>query len=285
MRHLKLHTSNQTPEVPEAAENSFATLLVASGKGGVGTSVVAALAALTAAERGENVLLVDATEASGSQHLLFGLRPSRGLWTLTGADSHPDDVLIPLDAGMTIVAGGTAGFAELPTTDHERRAALSRLSHVFPNYSLVIFDGGSRLDSVAAISDLADPALLLVTSADRLSLAANYALVKSAAARGSEAPISVVANRHGEKVAQEACEFLVGACDHFLNRSINVVGPIPDDPCLQAAVGAGMTVRDALDGSPAADAMRSVLSLVIPSAAATPRLPATFPLSSSRRWS
>jgi flagellar biosynthesis protein FlhG len=194
-------------------------------------------------------------------------------------------VLIPVDGGMTIVAGGTAGFAALPTTDHERRAALSRLAQVFSNYSLVIFDGGSRLDSIAAIGDIADAALLLVTSADRLALAANYAVVKSATTRRSEASISVVANRHGEKVAQEACEFLVGACDHFLNRSINVVGAIPDDPCLQAAVGAGMTVRDAVDGSPAADAMRSVMSLVIPSAAATPRLPATFPLSSSRRWS
>jgi flagellar biosynthesis protein FlhG len=288
MRHLKLEHSNDaaTPDAPEApAEPSFASLLVASGKGGVGTSVVASLAALAAAERGERVLLVDATEASGSLHLLFGVRPTHSVWSLIGQGSHPADALVPLGGGLTLVAGGTTGGAEAPATDHERRAALSRLAHVYESFDLVVFDGGSRLDSIAAIGELVDPALLLVTSADRLALAANYALIKASTARNAESSISVVANRHGEKVAEEACEFLVGACDHFLGRAITVVGAIPDDPCLQAAVGAGMTVRDALDGSPAAESMRGMLSRVVPSRSATPRLPLAFPLSSSRRWS
>jgi MinD-like ATPase involved in chromosome partitioning or flagellar assembly len=136
------------------------------------------------------------------------------------------------------------------------------------------------------VSELADPTLLLVTSADRLALAANYALVKSVNSRRDNAPISVLANRHGESLAEEACEFLVGACSHFLGRSIDVVGAVPDDPCMQAAVGAGMSVRDALDGSPAAEAMRGVLSRVIPSSRSTPRpvaMSASSPL--SRRWS
>ncbi|MEO7085036.1 MAG: P-loop NTPase [Gemmatimonadaceae bacterium] len=287
MRHLKLETSQNGPtlEPPTAPENMFAALLVASGKGGVGTSVVAALAALAAAERGERVLLVDATEASGSLHMLFGVRPTRSLWTLIDPDSQPNEALFTLGDGLTLVAGGTSGSADVPVTDHQRRAALSRLALVYNDFDLVVFDGGSRLDSLAAIADLVDPQMLLVTSADRLALAANYALVKAMSARNSESSISVVANRHGEKVAEEACDFLVGACDHFLGRSIAVVGVIPDDPCLQAAVGAGMSVRDALDGSPAADAMRGVLSRVNPPRPATPPTPLAFPLSSSRRWS
>ena len=117
-----------------------------------------------------------------------------------------------------------------------------------------------------------------MTSADRLALAANYALVKSVRARRSNAAISVVANRSGEEVSAGACEYLVDACAHFLGRSITIAGSIPDDPCLQAAVAAGMTVRDALVGAPAADAMRAVLSVVLPSS--------TTPSSSlSRRWS
>jgi flagellar biosynthesis protein FlhG len=286
MRHLKLESSHSAHDAPQTApDGGFSSLLVASGKGGVGTSVVAALAALAAAERGDTVLLVDATEASGSLHILFGTRPTHSVWTLIAPGSQPSDALVPLGGGLTLVAGGTSGGAEVPATDHERRAALSRLAHVYDDFDLVVFDGGSRLDTITAIGELLDPALLLVTSADRLALAANYAVVKAAAARSSESPISVVANRHGEKVAEEACEFLVGACDHFLRRTITVVGVIPDDPCLQAAVGAGMTVRDALDGSPAADSMRGVLSRVIPPRSATPRLPLAFPPSSSRRWS
>jgi flagellar biosynthesis protein FlhG len=264
-------------------------LLVASGKGGVGTSVVSSLTAMAATERGERVLLVDATEGPGALHHLFGVRPTHSLWMLGDGRLQPDDIVVPIDDRLTLIAGGTSGAngsARTPATDHERRSALTRVSHLFANYDLVVLDGGSRLDTIAAISELADPALLLVTSADRLSLAANYALVKSVRMRRPDVHISVLANRHGDALAEEACEFLAGACDHFLGRSIEVAGAVPDDPCLQAAVGAGMTVGDALDGSPAADAMRGILARVLPSRVTAPRS-AAMPISlpSSRRWS
>jgi flagellar biosynthesis protein FlhG len=261
-------------------------LLVASGKGGVGTSVIAALHALAAAERGDRVLLVDASEAGGALHHLFGARPTQSLWMLTDSRSHPDDVLIQIDDKLTLVAGGTSGTAVAPATDRERRSALTRLAHGFSQFDLIVFDGGSRLDTISAIGDLCEPTLLLVTSADRLALAANYALVKSASSRRVDAPISVLANRHGEALAQEACDFLVGAASHFLGRSIDVVGAIPDDPCLQAAVGAGMRIADSIEGSPAADAVRGVLSLIFPAAAPTAARQTSVAFSpSTRRWS
>jgi flagellar biosynthesis protein FlhG len=262
------------------------SLLVASGKGGVGTSVIASLAALSAAERGDKVLLIDANEGGGTLHHLFGVRPTASLWMLTDERTQPADVLMSIDERLTLVAGGTTGTAVAPATENERRGALARLAHVYDGFDTIIIDGGSRLDTIGAVSELTDPTLLLVTSADRLALAANYALVKSVSAKRSDASIAIVANRHSESLAGEACDFLIGACSHFLGRTIDVAGVIPDDPCLQAAVGAGMTVRDALDGSPAAEAMRGVVAKVLPSTrsfAAPVASPSFFP--SSRRWS
>jgi flagellar biosynthesis protein FlhG len=261
-------------------------LLVASGKGGVGTSVAAALLALMAAERDERVLLVDASEAGGSQHHLFGVCPARSLWMLSDPNSQPDTTPIAIDDNFSLVAGGTSGAATAPTSDADRRSALTRLAQLYSSYDTIIIDGGSRLDTISAVADLADPSLLLVTSADRLALAANYALVKSVRARRAGTAISVLTNRHGDAVSEEACDFLVGACSHFLGRGVDVAGAIPDDPCLQAAIGAGMTVGDALHGSPAADAMRGVLNRLLPSRSTAPR-PATMSIPSSftRRWS
>ena len=281
---LRLH--NGAARANAARRSGPELLLVASGKGGVGTSIIAALAALSAAERGERVLLVDASEVAGSLHLLFGVRPAHGVWSLVDARVRADEVVAQIGNSLFLIAGGAVGNAAVPANDAERRAALTRLSHLYAGYDLIVFDGGARLDTLSAIGELADPNVLLVTSADRLALAANYALVKALHARRPDANISVVCNRHGEAVAAEACEYLVGACAHFLGRSIEVLGAVPDDPCLQAAVGAGMTVRDALDGSPAADTMRGVLSRVVPSRSTAPR-PAAMPSSppSSRRWS
>jgi MinD-like ATPase involved in chromosome partitioning or flagellar assembly len=262
-------------------------LLIASGKGGVGTSMVAALGALSAAAQGQNVLLIDATESGGGLHHLFAVRPSTGLWSLTNTRTPVDEALIPINDRLTLIGGGANAGAPTPTTDVDRRTALARLARVYSRYQLVIFDGGSRLDSIMAITELVDPSLLLVTSADRLALAANYALVKSVSARRRDAMVSVLSNRHGDAVAADACEFLVGACSHFLGRTIDVAGAVPDDPCLQAAVGAGMTVHDALEGSPAAEAVRAVISRFIPSwpsdRADAMHAVSAFP--TSRRWS
>jgi len=270
------------------------TLLVASGKGGVGTSILATLTALSAAHSDQRVLLVDATESGGSLHHLFGARPTRSLWMLARPNAELRDTLIAVDDSLTLIAGGTAGGAATPRNDDERRAALSSVAQVFGAFDLTVIDGGSRLDTVTALVETLDPHVLLATSADRLALAANYALVKALWSRRRDLEISVVANRNGVAVAEEACEYLVGACSHFLGRSIEIAGVVPDDPCLQAAIGAGMSVRDALEGSPAADAARDLLKTIVPSwpnavpsSAATMSSP-SFPsvsLPSSRRWS
>jgi MinD-like ATPase involved in chromosome partitioning or flagellar assembly len=275
---------------PDAGSN---VVLVASGKGGVGTSVVASLLALSAASAaGARVLLVDASESGGTLHHLLGVRPTHSLWMLKDARTTPADVLLPVDDRLTLVAGGTSGGGGgqsalvAPATDLERRSSLLRLAQLYENYDVVVLDGGSRLDTIAAAADIGAPSILLVTSADRLALAANYALVKSIGARRADAPIAVVANRHGEALAADACEFLAGACAHFLGRTIDLVGAIPDDPCLQAAVGAGMSVRDALDGSPAADAVGGMLSRVLPRLESTaPAVAAVSNVVSTRRWS
>jgi flagellar biosynthesis protein FlhG len=270
------------------------TILVASGKGGVGTSILATLMALSAAQGEQRVLLVDATESGGTLHHLFGARPARSLWMLSRPNAELRDTLIAIDETLNLIAGGTAAGATVPRNDDERRAALAAASQVFGAFDLVVIDGGSRLDTVSAIVETLDPHVLLATSADRLSLAANYALVKSLRARRDDLEISIVANRNGESVAEEACEFLIGACSHFLGHAIEIAGVVPDDPCLQAAIGAGMSVRDALEGSPAADAARKLLNAMVPSwptavpsSAATMSSP-SFPalsLPSSRRWS
>ena len=271
------------------------TLLVASGKGGVGTSTLATLMALSAAHGDSRVLLIDATESGGTLHHLFGVRPSRSLWMLSRPNAELLDTLVAVDDTLNLIAGGTSAGAVTPRNDDERRAALANASQVFGAFDLVVIDGGSRLDTVTAIVETLDPLVVLATAADRLSLAANYALVKSLRARRGDLEISLVLNRHGVAVAEEACEYLIGACSHFLGCSIEVAGVVPDDPCLQAAIGAGMSVRDALEGSSAADAARGVLNAIVPSwphvvpaSAATmssPSFPSLLPSPSSRRWS
>src|SRR5215813_5855470 len=114
-------------------------LLFASGKGGVGTSIIATLAAIAAAARGERVLLVDASESGGGLHHLFGVRPSTSIWALTNKHTPIDDALTPINERLMLVAGGTSAGGPMPATDVDRRTAIARLSRLYSRFQLVIF--------------------------------------------------------------------------------------------------------------------------------------------------
>jgi flagellar biosynthesis protein FlhG len=270
-----------------AANLQSRIVMVTSGKGGVGTSVVASLLAIAAAERGERVLLLDACEGSGALHQLWGLRPDKSLWHLASRSIRPESIVHPIRPGLSVAAGGTSGGADLPADDGKRRGALSRGLGLAADYDRVIVDAGSRFDTLIAIATVAPRAAqLLVTTADRFSLAANYAVIKTLASRTPSSMRVLLANRHSESVAKNACEFLTNACEHFLDRTIMYVGSLPEDACLQAAVGAGMPIQEALEGSPAAEMMRTVLPRLIPeSAGSAGRDSGMLAFPSLRRWS
>lgn len=238
-------------------------VLVASGKGGVGTSIVSSLLALACTSQGARVLLVDGNIGNGALHHLFGVRPERSLDSLYDSSVDVDDVLIPIDEQLTLVPSRPASAQELDVTAETRRVPFERLLASHHRFDCVIVDGGARLDNMMAVTR-ASTAALLVTDADRISLAANYAVIKVLSERARTVPCHVLVNRHDDTVARAAGDRLSDACRQFLDVGLERAGWLPDDPCLRAAIGAGMPIGDALDGSPAAHAMHAVMERMLP---------------------
>ena len=251
------------PRIPPAviAER---VALVAGGKGGVGTSVMTALLALGCASTGARVLLVDGNEGNGMLHLLFGVRPVSSMDALRDPAIPVTQVCIELGESFTMVAGRPASSDQLNLSTAARRTPFERLLPLSSEYDCVVVDAGSHLDGILAVAESGAGQALIVTDADRISLAASFALIKVLA---SEAPAlrgSVLVNRHDDAVALRAGSQLVDACMLFLDRRIDVAGTIADDACLRAALGAGMPIGDAAQGSTAAETMRALALTVFP---------------------
>src|SRR5690606_26799345 len=85
---------------------SGTTLVVASGKVGVGTPALAALLALRAAEEGRSPLLVDAEAGHGTLHLIRGVEPGPGLAALRCGMLTPRDLLVPVVDRLQLVTAG-----------------------------------------------------------------------------------------------------------------------------------------------------------------------------------
>jgi flagellar biosynthesis protein FlhG len=232
---------------------------VGSGKGGVGTSGIAALLGLTVSSRGHDVLLVDGDENVGTLHLLLGARPRYGFGALRRGEAVPEQLLVPLGPTLTLLAGGGAADGDDPLlSSAERRVLFRRASSFYDGYDLVVVDGGSRLDSVLGICGAGVGRLLTVTTGDHISVAAAYALIKATDARFPGIPVEVLVNQQDERTARQAYDQLQAGAAHFLRRAVGYAGAIPDDACLRAGMAAGMTVADAAAGSPTAVAVQEV---------------------------
>lgn len=228
-------------------------VVFASGKGGTGTSTLAALFAVSAASIGDRVLLVDGSAGIGSLHLYLGVHAAQG-WTALRTGTSAEELLVKVTDTLTLLPGLTEEDAAATISAAERQTLLRKVSSLYSRFDLVVIDGGSRLDSVAAACAPGAARLVAVSTPDRVSLASTYALVKVLGERLPEVPITVLINR-GE---EDAAESIRGAARRFLARGIEGVGGIPNDECLRAGINAGMDIQDAAADSPAAAAMLEV---------------------------
>lgn len=266
---LRRHVADGPPAPAASGAAGGNVVVVGSGKGGVGTSTVAALLALLAGSGGSRVLLVDADETVGALALVLGVETRAGWGTLRGGGAAPETLLLPLTERVALLPGGGADAAA-PPTPAERRQLFRRIAALYPDYDLVVVDGGSRLEPVLAACAAGVGQLLAVTLAERVALAATYALLKAVESRHPNAALELLVNQSDEIAAHHAFDDVAGATTHFLARGIGFAGALPDDDCLRAAVDAGMSLQDAAEGSPAAALLHPVaLRLAREASAAT----------------
>lgn len=217
--------------------------VIAGGKGGVGASTVAALVAGGAARAGHATLLVDASAGNAPLATLLGVEPAHE----------------PREVAHRLALAGVAAPHEISPA--ERRAALRRLSAHYPAYELVVIDAGATCDGVSSAIAAGAGRLVALTTDERLSLAATYALVKFAIERFERMPITVLVNRCAPADAGAAFGHVATAVEQFLTAAITPAGSVPDDDALGAAVEAGHSLLSA-DG-PAAHAAALLAELLM----------------------
>lgn len=239
---------------------------VGSGKGGVGTSTVAALLAATMAEAGHRVLLVDAGQRLGGLHHLLGVEPAGSLGQLRG-DREPHHLLVPVAERLSLFPASTDEGELRPT---ERRLLMRRVMSLYPSFELVVVDAGSSAESLVAACADGATRLLAVTAGDRISLVATYALVKLLHERTPGVRVDIVPNRVADDAVDRLHEYLNGAAVRFLSRTVPFAGAIPDDPDFGHALAAGLGTAEASLGSNAAIAVRTIGERILAEAAVPP---------------
>jgi|WetSurMetagenome_2_1015567.scaffolds.fasta_scaffold36294_4 flagellar biosynthesis protein FlhG len=218
-------------------KNQPRVVTIASGKGGVGKSVLASNLALAAAARGTNVLLIDADANLGSLDTLLGLSPDGRLQDLAAGRLPFDEVLAPVADSLWLIAGTNGMTGRLPSGANAVESALGAAAAHSPSFDLVIVDAGAGIGRDVIDACRIAGETWVVATPEPTSIMDAYALIKIASGGAAGRDFRLVLNRVSSAAdADEAALKLRMAVTNFLGFDVTYEGAVPDDRSVADAV-------------------------------------------------
>lgn len=213
-----------------------ASLCVASGKGGVGKSVVSASLSAYLATRGRT-LLVDADLGMGNAHILQGVQPSSSLVDFIERGHTVGDIRTRCGERLDLLAGGS-GVPHMAGLKREDRARLAvQLAELEVAYQFLVVDSAAGISSQTMAFGAAADRLLLVVTPDVTSMTDAYGFLKVHSQLRPAAEVLFVVNRvHDEELAHQTAARFKEVSQRFLGVQPRWLGFIPDDPSVGASV-------------------------------------------------
>jgi len=198
-------------------------ITVASGKGGVGKTWLAATLSHLLAREGRRVLLFDGDLGLANIDIQLGLTPSRDVGDVIAGDCTLAEAIYPYEdedfgRGAFHIVAGRSGSGALGNLARERLSALrADLIAAAQSYDHVILDLAAGIDASVRILSDHKGTVLTVMSPDPASLTDAYAFIKLVAQHSPEADLRVVVNMADNKrEGERSYESLSKVCQTFL---------------------------------------------------------------------
>ncbi|MEW6754758.1 MAG: P-loop NTPase [Candidatus Latescibacterota bacterium] len=246
-------------------------LAVASGKGGVGKSLVAVNLAVAAARAGRRVLLVDTDLGLGSTAVLLGINPTVTLEEVLLGRCPVEEAASPGPEGLTVLPAASDGGTDLWEEGVLAPRVGEGLSRFEAGFDLVVADTSAGIapasvDFVAA----ADECLLLATP-EPAAIADAYATLKVVLRRRAGVRAGLLVNMaESPEEARQVCARFQELAARFLGAQIDNRGYIPFDRCVREAVRHQVPFVQAHPPTPAAEAIAGLTGAVLHRAAPSP---------------
>jgi flagellar biosynthesis protein FlhG len=212
-------------------------IVVGSGKGGVGKSVVSVLLAAAYADRGDRVLLLDGSQNLGHLQILLGVTIHARLEQLLRGDAEPAELLHRVSECLWFVPGdsGAESLYALPAVDQARLH--HRVAALYSDFDVVVVDAGPGLEAAVRLAMMGGTSLVVVTLPEVAALTDAYALIKLVHNQLPNLPIELLVNRtSAPDEAAATHERLAVATERFLGRGLGSLGGLPETPALRDAM-------------------------------------------------
>lgn len=232
-------------------------IAVTGGKGGVGKTNVTLNTAISLAQQGKRVMVLDADLGLANVDVLLGLRVEKNLSHVLSGECTLDEVLVEGPYGIKIApaTSGSQSMTELTPTEH---AGLIRaFSELQSQIDVLIVDTAAGISDMVLSFSKASQDIMMVVCDEPTSLTDAYALIKILNKEHGIFRFKIVANMvRSMREGDELFSKLTKVTNRFLDVALELVAVIPFDENVRKSVRKQKAVVEAFPTSPAAMAIR-----------------------------
>lgn len=231
-QRLREEVSTRPPK-----KNKTKVLTVTSGKGGVGKSNFSLNFALSLAETGQKVLILDADLGLANLDVLMGISPKYTLFQMVEYRYSIWDIIEKGPGGIEFIAG-YSDFSKLNMLDEQKLNYLFEQLHELDGYAdTVIIDTGAGLSKESLQFILASDEVLIVTTPEPTSITDAYTIIKMLHSKNPFIAPRLVVNRststeEGQSTADRICT----VAKRFLNIDLMFIGALSEDQNVSKSV-------------------------------------------------
>lgn len=213
-------------------------ITIASGKGGVGKTNISTNLAISYAQMGKKVILMDADLGLANVNVVLGIIPKYNLYHLFRKQKTMRDIIMDTEYGIQIVAGAS-GFAKIANlTEDDREDFLGELQELAGADIIIIDTSAGVSNNVLSFVAAADE-VLIVTTPEPTAITDAYGIIKIIATEidNINLGLKLIVNRvrsvvEGRKVAER----VITIAGQFLNIKVDYLGYVYEDPAVQNAI-------------------------------------------------
>ncbi len=229
LRRLVLEKNVETPSTTR-------TIVISSGKGGVGKTSLSVSLSIALAEDGKSVTLVDADLGLANINVILGIIPKYNLYHVIKGKKKLKDIIIEVPEGIKIIAGAS-GFHQLANLEPKQRDEFISSIAELANDDYLIVDTGAGISQNVLSFIMAADEVIVVTTPEPTAITDAYGIIKAIAAQNTDKHIKLIVNKaqsvaEGKRVAQR----VINIAGQFLNIKVEDLGFVYEDICVPKSV-------------------------------------------------
>jgi flagellar biosynthesis protein FlhG len=251
------------------------TIVITSGKGGVGKTNISVNVALELARRQQRTCLLDADLGLANVNILLGITPEMTLDDFLFRDVQLEEIIVETEFGIDVIPG-SSGVEQMANLDSAQLSQMVQGFSLLDAYDYLIIDTSSGISKGVISFCLAASETLIVLTGEATSLADGYGVLKVLALNGYRGTVKILINKcssiqHAKKIYLH----FKSVADKHLKISIAPGGAVLADRQVEQAVSRQTPVTALFPESMASQCIRSIVSNLLVKAESGTDVPET----------